>query len=329
MNNDIRIKVVGLGGFGLSTVEMMSLKVVGADFLGLSNKYALISDSSLSEKILLGGGVTTNHSPELGKRRVQETKDEIIKSLEGYDVIIIITALGFGTGTGGAPLIASIAKELGSFTIAICTTPFAFEGTNKDAVAKTGLFQLKAVCDSIMVISNQKLIKGQTKPQDGVEEKLTDVKNLIRYTVNSMINMLHFSNGYNISSFDAFKNLYRTSKETFFGCGAVIGLDQAVSALRHAAKTDLLTSSLSNANKVLLTIDYKEEIPREVINLLLDEIKNISGDDVEITYTTSINPDSMGILFISIFATGIDIKDNKGLSDFDKLKDAINPNNFL
>lgn len=329
MENDIRIKVVGLGGFGLSTVEMMSSKVVGADFLGLSNKHTLINDSNLTEKILLGGGVTTNHSPELGKRRVLDTKEEIVKSLEGYDVIIIVTALGFGTGTGGAPLIASIAKELGAFTMVVCTTPFAFEGANKDAVAKTGLFQLKAVCDSVMVISNQKIVKGIQKPQDGLEEKLDSVKNTIRYMVNSLINMLHYSRGYNISSFDAFKNLFRTSKDTFFGCGAVMGEAQAVSALRHATKTDYLVSSLSNANKVILTIDYKEELSRDTINLLMDELYNMTSDDLEITLLTSVNPESMGILFISIFATGVDLKDNKAVSDFDKLKDAINPNNFI
>ena len=114
MEDKIRIKVVGLGGFGLSTVELMSKGIVGVDFLGLSNKHPILNDSNLTEKILLGGGVTTNHSPELGKKRVLDSKEEITKSLEGYDVIIIVTALGFGTGTGGAPLVSSIVKVLGA-----------------------------------------------------------------------------------------------------------------------------------------------------------------------------------------------------------------------
>ena len=330
MEDKIRIKVVGLGGFGLSTVELMSKGIVGVDFLGLSNKHPIINDSNLTEKILLGGGVTTNHSPELGKKRVLDSKEEITKSLEGYDVIIIVTALGFGTGTGGAPLVASIAKDLGAFTIGVCTTPFAFEGANKDAVAKMGLFQLKAICDSILVFSNQKLIKGTAKPTDGVEEKLMSVKNQIRYMVSSLVNMLNYSKGISMNAFDSLKSLFRSNKEMFFGCGAVMGEFQAVSALRHAIKSDLLITSLSNANRILLTIDYKEEISKETLDLLYDEIYNITGDEVDILYTSSVNPESLGILFISVFATGEDIKDNnKSISDFDKLKDAINPNNFL
>ena len=301
MEDKIRIKVVGLGGFGLSTVELMSKGIVGVDFLGLSNKHPIINDSNLTEKILLGGGVTTNHSPELGKKRVLDSKEEITKSLEGYDVIIIVTALGFGTGTGGAPL-----------------------------VAKMGLFQLKAICDSILVFSNQKLIKGTAKPTDGVEEKLLSVKNQIRYMVSSLVNMLNYSKGISMNAFDSLRSLFRSNKEMFFGCGAVMGEFQAVSALRHAIKSDLLITSLSNANRILLTIDYKEEISKETLDLLYDEIYNITGDDVDIIYTSSINPESMGILFVSVFATGEDIKDNnKSISDFDKLKDAINPNNFL
>lgn len=330
MDDKIRIKVVGLGGFGLSTVELMSKSVVGVDFLGLSNKHPIINDSNLTEKILLGGGVTTNHSPELGKKRVLDSKEEIIKSLEGYDIVIIVTALGFGTGTGGAPLVASIAKDLGAFTIGVCTTPFAFEGANKEAVAKIGLFQLKAICDSIIVFSNQKLIKGQLKPQESVEEKLMDVKKQIRYLVSSLVNMLNYSKAATINSFDSFKSLFIQNKETFFGCGAVMGDTQAVSALRHAIKSDLLVTSLRNANRILLNIDYKEELSRETLDLLYDEIYNITGEEADIVYTSAINPESMGILFISIFATGEDLKDsNKSISDFDKLKDAINPNNFL
>ena len=330
MDDKIRIKVVGLGGFGLSTVELMTKNVVGVDFLGLSNKHPIINDSNLTEKILLGGGVTTNHSPELGKKRVLDSKEEITKSLEGYDVIIIVTALGFGTGTGGAPLVASIAKDLGAFTIGVCTTPFAFEGANKDAVAKIGLFQLKAICDSVLVFSNQKLIKGNTRPQDGVEEKLLNVKNQIRYMVNSLVNIVNYSKGLSMDGFESLKHLFIANKEMFFGCGAVMGEFQAVSALRHAIKSDLLVTSFSNANRILVTIDYKEEVSKETLDLLYDEIYNITGNEVDIIYTKSINPESMGIFFISIFATGEDLKEsNKITSDFDKLKDAINPNNFL
>jgi cell division protein FtsZ len=148
--------------------------------------------------------------------------------------------------------------------------------------------------------------------------------------VSSLVNMLNYSKGISMNAFDSLRSLFRSNKEMFFGCGAVMGEFQAVSALRHAIKSDLLITSLSNANRILLTIDYKEEISKETLDLLYDEIYNITGDDVDIIYTSSINPESMGILFVSVFATGEDIKDNnKSISDFDKLKDAINPNNFL
>lgn len=329
MAQNSKVKVIGLGGFGLAAVSEMAGRVVGPEFLGLSNKHDLINDSDLSHKILLGGGVTTNHSPELGKRRVTESSEEIKKAIAGYDVVVIITALGYGTGTGGAPLIASMAKEMGIFTMVICTMPFSFEGTNRDAVAKAGLFQLKAICDSVIVISNQKLVKGITKPQDGLDEKLGEVRKLARYIVSSLSNVIYSSTSSGRDGLECFKSLYTSGKDTYFGCGAVLGESQAVTAVRHAAKSDLLQASLSSSQRVLVTIDYVGDLAPSTLNLIYDEVYNITGSDAEIIYTRSVNPEAAGILFISLFATGDGAKEEKISSEFDKLKDAINPNNFM
>lgn len=321
--NELRIKVVGLGGFGLSTVEEISYKYAGLTYLGLSNKIDDINKSPLRDKILLGNGVTTNHSPELGKRRIQESMDEIKKSLENNDVVILITALGYGTGSGGAPIISKLAKDLGSYVISICTTPFSFEGQNRDSNAKSALAELKKSSDSLIVISNQKLIKGIVKPSNGVEEKIEEARNLVRHIVISIDNVINSS-----SSFNEFKKINELSKETYFGVGAVMGEENALVALRLAAKPNIIDKSLSNANKVLISINYKTEVSENTLNLIYDELYNIIGRDVEIIYTYTMDELSSGILMLSLFASG-DGKAETVLSEFDKLKDAINPNNLM
>lgn len=322
--SELKIIVVGLGGFGLKTIEEISYKFAGPTFLGLSNKVDDINSSPLKDKILLGNGVTTNHSKELGKKRVEHNKKEIQDSLSGYDVLILITALGYGTGSGGSPVVAKIAKDLGLYVITICTTPFAFEGQNRLSIAKSTIDELNNVCDSLIVIPNQNLIKGILKPQNGVEDKIQQVSNLIRYVVISFDSIFNFKD----DGFNLYKKLNENSKETYFGIGAVLGEENALIALRFAAKGNLMSKSLSNANKVLLSIDYKAEVSNDTINLIYDEINNLIGHEVEIYYTYNINDTSGDILLLSLFASG-DAKSDSVSSEFDKLKDAINPNNLI
>ena len=329
MVHDIKIKIVGIGGFGLATVIDMHEAVIGPDYLLLSNKPDDIAKIHFGEKILLGNGVTTNHSQELGKKRVESSAEEIKKSLTGYDIVIIVSGLGYGTGTGGSPVVASIARELGAFTIAICSTPFLYEGSNRETIAKTGIFKLKAICDSLLVVSKQKLVKGIRRPEEDMTEKLKSVSDLIRYIVTCINDNVTLSTGDGLTGIDGLKAVLRNGNDAFFGCGAVMNEESLIEAVRHATNTPLLNATLNNASRVLLTVSYSRELNTKELNTVYDEIRNITGSDTEIIYTHILNEECFGIIFVSIFASGEDLKEEKVASSFDKLRDAINPNNLI
>src|ERR1700745_437687 len=163
-----RIKVLGIGGSGGNSLNhMINSKVRGVDFISINTDAQDLHHSLAKKKIHIGKNLTkglgTGMNPEMGKRAIEETKEEIQESIKGADMVFITCGLGGGTGTGAAPIVARISKEMGALTVAVVTKPFFFEGQQRMRLAEAGLEELRTAVDAIIVIPNDRLLSTITK----------------------------------------------------------------------------------------------------------------------------------------------------------------------
>ncbi len=258
-----RIKVVGVGGSGKNAVNhMMNNKVTGVDFIAVNTDAQDLHHSMAQKKIHIGKNLTrglgAGMNPELGRKAVEETKEEIQEALKGADMVFLAGGFGGGTFTGAAPVIAKTAKELGALTVAVTTKPFFFEGQNRMRIAEQGLEELRKSVDAIIVIPNDRLLS--------IIDKDTTAKNafamcdeILKQAVEGISNLITTPGVINIDFADI-KAVLENGGSALMGVGTASGENRATEAARAAINSPLLDLSIHGAKGVLFSIAGGEDL---------------------------------------------------------------------
>ncbi len=258
-----RIRVVGVGGSGSNAVNhMVSSKVRGVEFIAVNSDAQALHQSLAKRKIHIGKNLTrglgTGMNVDLGKRAAEETRQEVQEALQGSDMVFITCGMGGGTGTGGAPVIAKVAKELGALTIAIVTKPFSFEGAQRMQLADQGLAELKKEVDAYIIIPNDKLLT--------IVEQNTSAKNafamcdeILRQAVEGVSDIITTPGEIN-TDFNDIKTVMEGAGPALMGIGLAEGDNRSREAANRAINSPLLSVSINGAKGILFVVSGSDDL---------------------------------------------------------------------
>ncbi|HBD25071.1 MAG: cell division protein FtsZ [Candidatus Zambryskibacteria bacterium RIFOXYD1_FULL_40_13] len=252
-----RIKVLGVGGSGKNALNhMINSKVRGVDFIAVNTDSQDLHHSMAKRKIHIGKNLThglgAGMNPELGKRAVEETKEEIQEAIKGADMVFITCGLGGGTGTGAAPIIARISKEMGALTVAVITKPFFFEGQQRMKLAEVGLEELRLAVDAIIVIPNDRLLSTISK-ETTAKSAFATCDDVLKSAVEGISDLITTPGIINIDFADI-KAIMENAGSALMGIGTATGEKRAEEAAKMAINSPLLEVSINGAKGVLFSI---------------------------------------------------------------------------
>ena len=252
-----RIKVVGVGGGGNKAIQrMMVSKIHGVEFVAVNLDAQDLNIANAPTKILIGKNITrglgAGMNPEIGQKAAQENKDEISEALKGSDMVFITAGLGGGTGTGAAPIIAEIARDLGALTIGVVTKPFSFEGMARSRIADEGWALLREKVDALITISNDRLLSiiDRKTPLLEAFQKVDDV---LHQGVQGISDLITVPGIINVDFADV-RTIMQNSGSALMGIGTASGEDRAIDAAKAAINSPLLDISIDGARGVLFNI---------------------------------------------------------------------------
>jgi len=313
-----KIRVIGIGGGGGNAVNtMISYNLRGVDFM-VANTDAQALGSSLSPvKIQLGGNITkglgAGSNPDVGKRAALESKDELREYLEGADMVFITAGLGGGTGTGGAPVIAEIAKELGILTVAIVTKPFQFEGKRRNLQAEEGITELRKIVDTLITVPNQRLL-GMGGKNLTLLEAFTKADDILYHAVKGISDLIIVTGLINLDFADV-KAIMSEMGLALMGTGVSNGENRAVEAAQRAISSPLLEdNTIHGARGILLNITGGPDMSLFEINEASSLIQAEAHEEANIIFGTVVDETMIDEIRITVIATGFDDLSKKKLN---------------
>ena len=303
------LKVVGVGGGGGNAVNrMIQNDVRGVDFVAINTDAQVLRLSKAETRLQIGKlltrGLGAGADPEIGRQAAEESEDDIREILRGSDMVFITAGMGGGTGTGAAPVVAKIAKELGCLTVGIVTKPFTFEGRKRQQQAIEGLKRLKPLVDTLVVVPNDKLITIADRNLTMVES-FREVDNVLRRGVQGIAEIVTNPGLINVDFADV-KTVMKNKGTALMGIGVATGPNRAIEAARKAIRSPLLE------------IDITMQEVYDVIN----EIRNASSSEINVVIGTGFNNDLQGELIVTVIATGFDSNEEQEnlMKDEEQLK---------
>jgi cell division protein FtsZ len=293
-----RIKVIGVGGSGGNAVNhMVNQKVKGVDFIAVNTDAQDLHNSLAKKRIHIGKNLTkglgTGMSPDLGRKAIEETKEEVQEAVKGSDMVFISCGLGGGTGSGASPVVANIARESGALTVAVVTKPFFFEGQHRSRIANEALSALRQEVDAIIVIPNDRLLNNISK-ETTARNAFAMCDDVLKQAVEGMSDLITTPGIINVDFADV-KAVLKDAGSALIGIGIAGGENRAAEAARIAINSPLLDVSINGARGVLFSIAGNDD-------LTMFEIQ-----DAAKVITESMDPDAK-----VIFGTIKDEKLNKG-----------------
>ena len=263
------IKVIGVGGSGSNTItRMMECQIQGIDLIAINTDAQDLEKAKAHQKIRIGRNLTkgsgTGMSPEMGRKAAEENKEEITEILKDCDMAFITCGLGGGTGSGAAPIISEIAKEQGALTIAAVTKPFSFEGAQRMKVAKDTIETLKDKVDTLLIISNDKVL-SQADQNTTLIEAFWSCDDILRQAVQGISDLIVLPGIVNIDFADV-KTIMKGSGSAIFGMGRAKGEKRIEQAATRAINSDLLDFSIEGAKAVLFNISGPEDLSLDEID---------------------------------------------------------------
>ena len=325
------IKVVGVGGGGGNAVNHMVMSMVkqemGGTYLGESSLtseehgriifYAVNTDaqalrkSQVQQTVQIGGettkGLGAGANPNIGRKAAEDDQEEIRKMLEGADMVFIAAGMGGGTGTGAAPVVAKIAKELGILTVAVVTKPFAFEGKKRMQFAELGIKDLSQYVDSMIIIPNQQIQKVLSKNAKLIEA-FAAANDVLRNSVMGISDMITSPGLINVDFADV-RTVMSVQGQAMIGFGSAVGKPsegRAEEAARLAVRNDLLEKiDLSNAQGILVNITAGMDLVFEEFNIIGETIGSFASEEATVVVGTSLVPEMSDEIRVTIVATGL------------------------
>ncbi len=310
-----RIKVIGVGGGGCNALNtMIDLKLEGVDFIAANTDAQVLKISQSPFKIQLGarttGGRGAGADPEIGRKATLESVDQIREVLEGADMVFVTAGLGGGTGTGGAPIVANIAKEVGALSVAIVTKPFNFEGRRRQLQAEQGWTELNRYADTLITIPNQRLltVSGKEMPLLDAFRKADE----ILYQAAKGISDLILVPGLINLDFADVKTVMSEMGMAMMGMGTASGENRAVEAAQRAISSPLLEDiSIHGAKGILLNITGGPDLTLSEINEASSLIQKETYEDANIIFGAVIDKRMNGEIRVTVIATGLGAEEQK------------------
>jgi len=303
------LKVIGVGGGGGNAVNrMIQNDVKGVDFVAINTDAQVLRLSKAETRLQIGKlltkGLGAGADPEVGRQAAEESEDDIREILRGSDMVFITAGMGGGTGTGAAPVVARIAKELGCLTVGIVTKPFTFEGRKRQNQATDGLKKLKPYVDTLIVVPNDKLITMADRNLTMIES-FREVDNVLRRGVQGIAEIVTVPGLINVDFADV-KNVMKEKGTALMGIGIASGPNRAIEAARKAIRSPLLEIDINGATDAIVFITSDIDITMQEVYDVTNEIRNASSSEIDIVIGTGFNADLQGELIVTVIATGFD-----------------------
>ena len=306
-NDVVQIKVVGVGGGGGNAIDrMIESGVKGADFIAINTDQQALNRSMATEKVTIGDNSTKGKGagakPEMGSKAASESREKIAEQLKGADMVFITAGMGGGTGTGAAPIVAEVARDLGVLTVGIVTKPFKFEGRRRMEQAEKGIENLCQHVDSLVIIPNERLHLIS-------KEKLTLLNafkaadDILRQGVQSISDLIKNPGIVNLDFADI-NSVMKDAGYAHMGVGRASGEDKARQAAERAISSPLLETSISGAMGVIINITSSPDIGLEEITIASEMIADMVHPDANIIWGTAFDESMEDEMSVTVIATG-------------------------
>lgn len=323
---DVNIKVIGVGGGGGNAVNcMVDSGVNNIEYIAINTDAKALNKSKATTRIPIGAKLTkgrgAGNKPEIGQRSAEENRDEIETHLKGADMIFITAGMGGGTGTGAAPVVAKIAKEMDILTVAVVTKPFLFEREQKMAQAERGIAELKKYVDSLIVIPNEKLLVGLDKPLTMMQSfALSD--DVLKTGVKSISDLI-VEEGYINLDFADVSTIMKGAGYAHMAIGHGSGKDKARDAAMQVISSPLLETSISGAKRLLINIAMSEDILSSDVDSATKMITDTAAEGVEFIFGTAFKEDMQDEMAITVIAAGFDGIDGYDIPEEESEPDIV------
>jgi cell division protein FtsZ len=305
-----RIKVVGVGGSGSNAISrMIECKLRGVEFVAINTDAQDLHHSKAGEKIHIGKNLTkglgAGMNPEVGRQAAEENRDEIAEVLKGADMVFVTCGMGGGTGTGGTPIVAEVAKEAGALTIAVVTKPFSFEGAQRKAIAAEGLENLRERVDALITISNDRLLQIIDRKTTLINA-FRVVDDVLRQGVQGISDLISKPGIVNVDFADV-KAILQDSGSALMGIGTASGENRSAEAAKLAINSPLLEFSIDGAKGILFNVSGGPDMTMLEINEAANVITESIDPNAKVIFGASIDESAKkGELTITVVAAGFD-----------------------
>jgi cell division protein FtsZ len=302
------IRVVGVGGAGLNAIHrMMDAGIAQVDFIAVNTDRQALAISDAPTKISIGesvtGGLGSGSDPGVGRAAAEEATDQLRAALRGSDMVFVTAGEGGGTGTGGAPVVARIARELGALTVGIVTTPFRFEGTRRRAAADSGVEELRAACDTVIVIPNDRLLEVLDRSTSMVDAfKIAD--DVLRQGVQGICDLITTPGLINLDFADV-RTVMQDAGSALMGIGYATGPDRAREAAERALGSPLIDAEIVRARGILLSISGGDDLSLVEVNEAAEVVRETATDETNIIFGATVDSRLTGQVWVTVVATGL------------------------
>lgn len=316
------IKVVGVGGSGNSAVNrMINAKLRGVDFIAVNCDAQALAHNEAPTKIQIGRettrGLGAGADPEIGKKAIEENKEDIYEVLKGSDMVFVTCGMGGGTGSGAAPAVAEISKELGALTVAVVTKPFTFEGARRTKVAELAIEEMRDKVDTLIVIPNDRLLQVIDK-KTSLFDAFSIVDDVLRQGVQGISDLITLHGLINVDFADV-KAIMQDAGSALMGIGRANGDSRAMEAAQAAIESPLLDISIDGAKGILFNITGGPDLGMYEIDEAAKAITEAADPDANIIFGAIIDEAMQGEIKITVIATGFE----GGPKKKDEKKEAV------
>lgn len=305
----VNIKVVGVGGGGCNSVNRMleaGVNLPGVEFIAMNTDKNALSVNLAPNKLCLGqkvtGGFGAGTMPDIGQKAAEESADEIRAAIDGADMLFITAGMGGGTGTGAAPIVASIAKDMGILTVAVVTKPFKFEGNHRMVNAEIGLENLAKFVDAYVVVPNQKLVEHSSIKTSFIDAfKMAD--EALRQAVIGLSEVIVHPTYVNVDYADI-RVVLTNAGLAHMGVGRAQGQNRVLEAIKQAVASPLIETSISGATRLIMCIKGDESLPLSEVSNYVTMASNLVHENCNIKWSVDINPKYGDAVEVLIIASG-------------------------
>jgi cell division protein FtsZ len=310
VSQSARMKVVGVGGGGGNAVNrMVTEHLMGVEFISVNTDAQALLHNKADVKVQIGKkltrGLGAGARPEIGRQAIEENRDEVLHVLEGADLVFVTCGMGGGTGTGAAPIIAQLARDVGALTVAIITKPFLFEGRKRMKQAELGIAEMRKHVDTMIVVPNERLLAvvGKNVPFQDALKKADEVLLHATQGISTLISVTGLVN----VDFADVRTVMQNGGSALMGTGVGRGEDRAVEAAQQAISSPLLDNvSITGSTGVLVNISGGQDLTLGEVNQISEIIHDAAGDQAEIIFGAVHDPAMEGEVRVTVIATGFD-----------------------